>query len=328
MSAATFPLPPFHPLGPRAALRRAWSSDRPLTAVGLLMLVTLSATLVGLLIDDRVITGAPAWLKPTKFAVSIAIYTFTFVWLLGFVRGHRRLVGLVAWGTAATLLLEQILIVGQVVRGTTSHFNAATAFDTAVWNAMGMAITIAWVLNLLAAILLLRQRLPDPAFAWSLRLGVLVSFVGMGVAYFMAFASPEPTPAAEEGEILAVAGAHAVGVADGGAGLPIVGWSTEGGDLRVPHFVGLHALQLLPLVGWLLAAPRLVWLGPRRRLALVWIVGAAYLGLVLLLTWQARRGQSVTEPDALTLGALAAGLVVAGGATAGVVLGARRAVGR
>ena len=162
---AALAIPPRPPLDPLVALRRAWAGDRPLTFVGVAMLLTFAATLVGLVVDDRVITGAPAWLKPAKFAVSIAIYTFTLVWLLGFVRGRRRLVGMVAWGAALGLLLEEKPIVGQVLRGTTSHFNDATSFDAAVWFAMGALITIVWIANLLAAVLLLRQRLPDPDFA-------------------------------------------------------------------------------------------------------------------------------------------------------------------
>ena len=62
MSAPAVLLARFRPIGPRVALRRAWHADRPLTAVGVLMLATLAVTLVGLFVDDRAITGAPAWL--------------------------------------------------------------------------------------------------------------------------------------------------------------------------------------------------------------------------------------------------------------------------
>jgi hypothetical protein len=134
---------------------------------------------------------------------------------------------------------------------------------------------------------------------------------------------PTPGQAAEmeSGRMPAEVGAHSVGVQDGGPGLPFVGWSMEGGDLRVPHFVGLHGLQVLPLAGFAvnrLFGARLV---QRRRAALVWVVGLGYLGFVILLTWQALRGQSIVAPDALTLiafGALASALVAASTLVIGV----------
>lgn len=89
----------------------------------------------------------------------------------------------------------------------------------------------------------------------------------------------------------------------GGPGVPVTGWSTVGGDLRAPHFFGLHALQALPLVGFLITRFGPGWLRANHRLALVWTAGLAYLGFVLLLTWQALRGQSVVSPDTVTPGA-------------------------
>ena len=101
-----------------------------------------------------------------------------------------------------------------------------------------------------------------------------------------------------------IVGAHSVGVEDGGPGLLVTGWSTVGGDLRVAHFFGLHGLQALPLLGFLLASFGPAWLRSGHRVALVWTAGLAYLGLVLILTWQALRGVPVVAPDAPTLLAL------------------------
>jgi hypothetical protein len=294
-----------HRLDPRPALRRALAINRPLALVGLAMLVALLGMLIGLLADPRVITGAPAWLKPAKFAISISVYSFTFLWLLSYIQGRPRLVRLVANVTALAFIVEMILIVVQVVRGTTSHFNIATAFDAAIFSTMGLFIIVAWVMSLIAMVLLIRQRLPDPAYAWALRLGLLLSLAGAAIGFLMTTPTGAQLDAAMAGQGMPISGAHSVGVADGGAGLPLVGWSTTGGDLRAAHFVGLHALQLLPLAGWLLSRPRTRRLGERQRLALVWTAGLGYLGLIALLTWQALRGQPLIAPDGITLAALA-----------------------
>lgn len=304
-------------------LRRAWAFDVALTLVGVLMLLTLAVTVAGVLLDPRAITGAPAWLKPAKFAVSISIYTFTFLWLLTYVRGRRRLVKLVAGVTAVALATEEAIIVGQVVRGTTSHFNVGTPLDGALWRAMGILVVLVFVANLVVAVLLLIQNFPDPAFAWALRLGVFVSLVGMGLAFLMTLPTSAQIAAAEAGGEMPIAGAHSVGVEDGGPGLPVVGWSTTGGDLRVAHFAGLHALQAMPLVGFLVAGLWAGRLGVRHRVALVWTAGLAYLGLVLLLAWQALRGQPLIAPDAATLAALAAICVAGVGSAVAVMLHAR-----
>lgn len=277
-------------LDPRALLRHAWAFNAPLTLVSLLMLITLGGSLIGLIVDPVVITGAAGWLKPVHFAFSLSMYTFTLLWLLTFIQGHRRLVAFTATGTAIAVAIDMSIIVIQVIRDTTSHFNQTTPLNTLLTGIMGNFVFVLIVMALLAMILILCQRRLDPIWAWSLRLGLFLVLVGMAVGY-----------------VMGVHKAYSVGVADGGPGLPFLGWSTVGGDLRVAHLAGLHGFQVLPLVGWLLST-RARGLNAAHRLGLLWVGGMSYLGLVLLLFWQAMRGQSPIAHDAMTL--IALGLLV------------------
>jgi hypothetical protein len=158
-------------------------------------------------------------------------------------------------------------------------------------------------MNLLLAIVLTFEPIPNRPFAWSLRLGLLFSLVGMAAAFLMVRPTPNQMTAIAAGRGPHIVGAHNVGVADGGPGLPVVGWSTAGGDLRVAHFVGIHAMQVLPFFGWYIARRRSVFARFKEvhRLTLISTIGFTYLGLVLLLVWQALRGQSVIHPDVQTL---------------------------
>ena len=101
--------------------------------------------------------------------------------------------------------------------------------------------------------------------------------------------------------------------------MPVVGWSTEGGDLRVAHFVGLHALQVLPLLGLALARFGPAWLPMRERSRLIAVAATFWIALILLLTWQALRAQPLIAPDALTLLALGLLLATTAGATGAVL---------
>ena len=123
-------------------LRRFWTTDAPLTVTGLLMLVALAASLAGFWLDPRVITGMPAWLKPAKFAISIAIYALTLVWVFTYLPGWTRMRRVVGWTTAITLVLELVIIDAQAWRGTSSHFNVGTPLDATLFGIMGAAIVV------------------------------------------------------------------------------------------------------------------------------------------------------------------------------------------
>src|SRR6266404_5012508 len=298
----------------KTILQRAWLTNRPLTLLGVAMILAFLVALPGILLAHRVITRAPAWLKPAKFAISVSLYCFTFVWLLGFVKTRPRLARFAANVTAVSFIVEMTVILMQAARGTTSHFNLTSPLNTFLWLSMGAFIVVVWTMNLLLAIVLLFERIPDRPFAWSLRLGLLVSLVGMAGGFFMVRPTHEQLVAIAANHGPRIVGAHSVGVADGSPGLPVVGWSTAGGDLRVAHFLGIHAMQVLPFFGWLVARRRnwFVYFQEIHRLALVCTGGFAYLGLVLLLVWQALRGQSLIHPDVQTLAAAAALLALTG----------------
>jgi hypothetical protein len=264
-------------------------------------------------------------MKPLKFAVSIAIYGATLLWMLTFIPDRPRLVAAISWGVLLALGIEMVLIVMQVLRNTTSHFNQATSFDAAVFSAMGIAIAGLRVLNAIVAFLLSRRRFAEGPIVWGVRLGLVVGLLGMAVAVLMTLPTPEQDAMIAATGSSSIVGAHTVGVADGGPGLPVVGWSTEGGDLRVAHFVGLHALQILPLLGLALVRFGPVWLPMRDRSRLVGIAAAFWIALTLLLTWQALRGQSLIAPDALTLSALGLSIALTAGPAGAVLARARRA---
>ena len=288
---------------PRAVFSRSLPETyrRPLAVLGATMVVTLLIAVIGLVADQRMITNAPAWMKPAKFATSILIYAATLWVLLPAIADRPVLVRFVSWAVALGLGLEMALIALQAARGTTSHFNFATTFDSIVFRVMGGTIMFVWLLTMVVAALFFRRHLAHPALTWGVRLGFIGAIIGMGVAILMTFPTPEQQQAAAAGLPDVIRGAHSVGVEDGGPGLPIVGWSTTGGDLRAAHFFGLHALQAVPVVALLLMRFSPSWLSRRGQAQLVAIAGMAWIALTLLLMWQALRGQPITAPDHLTV---------------------------
>jgi hypothetical protein len=274
--------------------------------VAMAALAVVTAVLA--IVDQRTLLGAPLWFKPLKFSLSIMLYGGALAWMLARLpeRAFRR----TGWGIVAGLVLEMVIIVGQAARGVRSHFNDDTAFDATLYSIMGATIMLVYLATVAIALRFLREESGDRVTTSAVRLGMLVGLVGMGV-----------------GILISQNGGHAVGVPDGGPGLFFVGWSTTGGDLRIGHFVGMHALQVLPLLAAGLAA--LGRLDEAARVGIVQVAAAGYAGLVVLVTWQALRGQPLLAPDALTLAALAVVLAGAGAASAAVLRSAaRRAAAR
>ena len=298
-----------------SALRRV---NVPLYILVLLCLLMVVLTTAGILLDPRYVGGAPVWLKPLKFAISTVAYALSILWTLSFLEGKEKFVRVMGFWLVSVLVLELGLIALQAARGVVSHFNMSTPLDGAIYSTMGIAISSLSFAHLLVAVLVLRQKFTNPVLAASLRWGMLLSFLGMLLAILMTVPTQGQMTALQAGGVLSAIGAHGVGVPDGSAGLPVVGWSTRGGDLRIGHFVGLHALQILPLLGWLLTQSKLL---ERQKRGLLALGGLAYLALTLLLTYQALRGESVVQPGTLSLTLLSSVLLVL---TAGALWTLRR----
>jgi hypothetical protein len=263
----------------------------------------------GIFLDSRYITGAPAWVKPTKFAISVVVYIFTLLWMMSFMDQRKRLVRFLGWVILIMFWSEFIGIVTQVIRGTTSHYNISTPLDTILFTGlMAIPIVILLIANIVMAFLLLLQRFENPAIAWGIRLGITITIIGMAQGFLMTQPTAQQMAGWQNGEPVRIVGAHSVGVEDGGPGLPGLNWSTVGGDLRIGHFVGMHALQVLPFVAWFISRQRK--LSKRQQVGLVWTTGLGYLGIVALVTWQALRAQSIVSPDVLTASVFA-GIVAA-----------------
>jgi hypothetical protein len=222
--------------------------------------VALAVLALALLPFDHRLVTALVWAKPLKFALSIIAFAWTLGWLLADLpAAAQRSVQLLSWGVAVSMVVEQAVIFTQAARGTTSHYNNSSALNAILFGLMGVFILVNTLMTVWALYLAWRYQPFGPAsYVWGLRLGLLVFLVGSVLGGFMIHNQQ-----------------HTVGAPDGGPGLPGLGWSTRAGDLRAAHFLGMHALQALPLLGWTLS--RMV---PRQAAGLAWAGAALYAGAV------------------------------------------------
>jgi hypothetical protein len=299
--------------------RYFWSVNRPMTILFWAMVVTSVLGFLGLLFDPRTVMGQPTWAKTTKFSLTLVLYTSTMLWIFGYDTLRPRLSRFILSASAYILGFEMILMIFQGARAVPMHFNNTTSFDATLFGIMAVTITLLWFVNALGIAVLTVQKVPSRAFAWSLRLGLIIALAGMLEGFMMTSPTSAQMALLRAGQHSDMIGAHTVGAPDGGPGLPLLGWSTTHGDLRIGHFVGLHGLQIIPLLGLFLMLRRERWLTERHKVLLVMIGAAGYLGLAVLVTWQALRGQPLIAPDLLTITVLAA-LVTATLTAASVVL--------
>jgi hypothetical protein len=220
----------------RSFLTELKKRNEPLYWFGWYNLILGLVCIILMPIDSQQVLGINRWIKPMKFFLSVWIMIWSMGWLL-FYLANKRKVTIISWLFISTMFIENFLITMQSVRGVASHFNVTDAFNGMVFSVMGIAIIVFTCAAIYAAWLFFKQKnfTISPAYLWGIRLGIL---------FFIIFSL-------EAGFMLSRL-SHTVGGPDGGPGLPLLNWSTEHGDLRIAHFLGIHSLQILPLAGYYL----------------------------------------------------------------------------
>jgi hypothetical protein len=248
---------------------RVWQREPRLVAFALLLLLLMLPAAIGLGLDERVLRGVNVWVKPMKFMASVALLALTTAWfaaLLPAAVRQRRNFRVLVWTLIATGGFEVGYITLQAALGQASHYNVGDALHAALYTLMGGAALLMTATQPWLAWLIWRHggRRIAPAYRLGVLLGMGLTFVlGAGVGMLLGGAQPAT-----------------------GVGLPVLGWSRSMGDLRVAHFVGIHAGQVLPLAGFALARWR-----PRTAVAGVWAVTALWTALWALTLWQALSGR-------------------------------------
>jgi hypothetical protein len=263
--------------------------------------VVVAVALIPLwILDSRELLGASVWEKPMKFYISCAIFSFTYSWLSSFLTRGGRWVKLTGFVIAVSLAVEIVIILAMASIGETSHFNVSTPTAIAIWSIMATFISIVLFSTIFISLMILFQK-QEFNLKLALALGSINTAVGMGLAYLMT--SPTATQLAN---YQGIAGAHAVGVSDGGPGLPFLGWSTVAGDLRVGHFFGLHSIQVAAI---LLAISLMLPLA--FRIPLIVVGNITWLGFIGLVTWQSLRAEPFSSPSEMTISSFVALAVLA-----------------
>jgi len=211
-------------------------------------------------------------IKPLNFTVSMAMYLVTVVILLDYLRASMWWKKVIGWGISISILTAITCITMQAARGTTSHFNNSTSFNSAVSSVMDIVDPVNGVFILVLLIFALRFKYDvSRSSQLAITFGLFLFLAGSAI-----------------GGVMVAQGQSVVGVAPEGPGLPVVNWSTTGGDFRVAHFLGIHAIQILPIAGWLIDGLKAL---PRRAKPTTFMaISAGYVLLMGFLFIQAMNG--------------------------------------
>lgn len=202
---------------------------------GLLCLMAAIVFLVLVRTTNTQVYHVNAWYKPFKFAFS----TFTLVWAMAWYCHYLPSfnVNIFNWTVIILLGFEIVYISIMASQGKTSHYNVSSPFYSAMFSMMALAATLVTLYIGYIGLLFFTNSFPELPnyYVWAIRLGILI---------FVIFSF--------EGALMGGRMSHSVGLVNDNSNLFILGWSKLVGDLRVSHFIGMHALQVLPILSFYL----------------------------------------------------------------------------
>ncbi len=183
------------------------------------------------------VLGINAWIKPCKFFISSTLYIWTMGWLMFYLNEPKK-TAYFNWMAIIVFVFENGYIAWQASRGQQSHFNFSSPSTAIIFSLMGIAISVLDFWTAYICFLFYKKKFPalTPQYLAGIRLGLLL-FVVLSIS----------------GYTMAAILKHTIGAADGGKGWPLLNWSSQYGDIRIAHFLGMHSLQLLPLFGFYLS---------------------------------------------------------------------------
>lgn len=271
-------------------------------------MVALSAMFaLAFVADPRALpNGENVWLKPLRFGLAFAIHTATLLWLSHLTsRGEVRDAWFAwsVWLQICVMFVELACIGVQAGRGVASHFNYATAFDRAVFTVMGIG-TAGLFLGFAMMVVGLVRRPARGVTGMAAMIAMTYALLGGLAGVAMVMPSAPQAALLDQGIRPDVIGTHVIGVVSG-LSVPFFSWDLSAGDWRVPHFLGLHALQTIPFVAWLLQQQD----GPRARQA-VWLSTLGYGQIFVWSVTQTLQGQSLFRPDGLNITVILVGAVI------------------
>ena len=174
-----------------------------------------------------------AWYKPLKFALSIAIYSWTMAWYCHYLPHFNA--KLFNWTVVLMWSFEIVYIAIQASRGQLSHFNISTPTYSILYSLMALAASTVTLYTAYIGLLFFQNTFPELPnyYVWAIRFGIV---------WFVVFSF--------EGFAMGSRLNHSVGALNDNSNWFIIGWSKTVGDLRVSHFIGMHALQVLPILSF------------------------------------------------------------------------------